>query len=126
MQESIRNELNLGDVDFNVKRDANGRPGDAVKILRSSTIASLKLKSGDVLYITPVEGTRFTVGDDDTAAAAAAAASTALVVAEDEVDKFLAKQSGRIERPKTAQCQHNATTQKCLYCAPLGNVTRVL
>jgi hypothetical protein len=50
--------MSLGDVDFAVKRDSNGRPGDAVKILRSSTIGSLKLKNGDVLYITPVEGTR--------------------------------------------------------------------
>ena len=57
-QETIRNELALGDVDFNVKRDSNGRPGDAVKIVRSSTLRSLKLGNGDVLYITPVEGTR--------------------------------------------------------------------
>ena len=57
-QETIRNELSLGDVDFNVKRDSNGRPGDVVKIVRSATLRSLKLNTGDVLYITPVEGTR--------------------------------------------------------------------
>ena len=58
IQETIKNELSLGDVDFNIKRDTNGRPGEAVKIMRSSTLRTLKLNHGDVLYITPVEGTR--------------------------------------------------------------------
>ena len=58
LQELIQAELPVG-VAFNVKRDENGRPGDDVKIVHSSTLRSLKLKSGDVLYVTPVWGERY-------------------------------------------------------------------
>ena len=51
--------------DFVVKKDNNGRPGQEVKFIRTSTISSLGLKNGDVLYVTPKAGTRFVTEDAD-------------------------------------------------------------
>ena len=51
------------DEDFVVKKDQNGRPGEEVRFTRTATLTSLKLKSGDVLYVTPKAGTRFVTED---------------------------------------------------------------
>ncbi len=53
------------DEDFVVKRDQNGRPGEEVRFTRTSTLVSLKLKTGDVLYVTPKAGTRFITEDQE-------------------------------------------------------------
>ena len=126
LKEAIVKELGITE-DFVVKKDANGRPGEEVRIQRSSTVTSLKLKTGDVLYVTPVQGTRFVAVEEEDAEENGSSASTSSSVAgvqqqhveEDPVDKVLSKQNGRIERSVTPQCQHRAGGQKCLYCAPL-------
>ena len=46
-----------------VKKDKNGRPGEEIRFTRTSTITSFKLKTGDVLYVTPKAGTRFVTED---------------------------------------------------------------
>jgi len=51
------------DEDFLVKKDKNGRPGEEIRFTRASTIGTLKLKTGDVLYVTPKAGTRFVTED---------------------------------------------------------------
>ncbi len=159
LRNAIQKELGL-EEDFNVRRDKNGRPGDEVRLVRTSTVRSLSLRNGDVLYITPVSGTRFKANDDEDDAAAVSmdtgggggggggglggskngssaslaslasnkssvassgGKSSALspAVAEDPVDALLSKKDGRIEQPKSANCMHKSTTQKCLYCTPL-------
>ena len=60
LRNAIRKELGI-EEEFSVKLDRNGRPGDEVKLTRSSSVTSLRLKHGDVLYITPISGTRFKV-----------------------------------------------------------------
>ena len=45
--------------DFVVKKDKNGRPGEEIRFTRTSSLTSFKLKTGDVLYVTPKAGTRF-------------------------------------------------------------------
>ena len=54
------------DEDFVVKKDQNGRPGEEVRFTRTATLTSLKLKSGDVLYVTPKAGSRFVTEDAST------------------------------------------------------------
>jgi hypothetical protein len=56
------------DEDFAVKKDKNGRPGDEVRFTRTSTMSNLRLKNGDVLYVTPKAGSRFITEDADEAA----------------------------------------------------------
>lgn len=53
------------DEDLMVKRDRNGRPGEEIRFTRTSTLSSLKLKTGDVLYVTPKAGTRFVTEDQE-------------------------------------------------------------
>ena len=53
------------DEDFVVKKDINGKPGLEVKFISTSTISSLRLKNGDVLYVTPKAGKRFVSEDTD-------------------------------------------------------------
>jgi hypothetical protein len=55
------------DEDFAVKKDKNGRPGDEVRFTRTSTMSNLRLKNGDVLYVTPKAGSRFITEDADEA-----------------------------------------------------------
>ena len=62
LKSQIKALLNT-DEDFVVKKDKNGRPGEEVKFARTSTITSLRLKSGDVLFVSPKAGTRFIVDD---------------------------------------------------------------
>ena len=64
LKSQIKAVLNI-EEDFVVKRDQNGRPGEEIKFTRASTMSSLKLKSGDVLYVTPKAGTRFVTEDVD-------------------------------------------------------------
>ncbi len=64
LRNDIQKELALQE-DFQVRKDKNGRPGDEVKLVRSSNVRSLGLKNGDVLYITPVSGTRFKALEED-------------------------------------------------------------
>ena len=69
-QSEIRKLLKL-EVDFVVKKDKMGRPGDELNLNRSTSriCTSLGLKSGDVLHIKPLDGVRFNVEDADMAAA---------------------------------------------------------
>ena len=120
LKQAIAKELGSQE-DFVIKRDVGGRPGEEVKILRTSNLSSLKLKNGDVLYITPKAGTRFSAdqmeeggdgGDDD----GSTTTTSPKVVVEDPVDLVLRKQDGRIVQPRSKHCQHNNTSQ-CLYCS---------
>ena len=132
LRNAIQKEMSIQE-DFQVKRDVNGRPGDELKLTRTSNASTLKLKNGDVLYITPVAGTRFKADEEldvasDTASSLSATGPStsgalngeqnlsSLVVKEDSVDETLKKRDGRIERKKTANCQHQSMTQKCIYC----------
>ena len=54
----IKSLLNT-EEDFAVKKDQNGRPGEELRFTRTSSLTSFKLKTGDVLYVTPKAGTRF-------------------------------------------------------------------
>lgn len=59
LRNAIQRELGL-EEDFVTRRDKNGRPGDELRLTsRGATVSSLKINNGDVLYITPVAGTRF-------------------------------------------------------------------
>ncbi len=128
LRNEIQRELGL-EEDFVVRRDKNGRPGDEVKLSRSFTVAGLRLKSGDALYITPLSGTRFKVyeeeeestvatapGDDPTRGPDVRKGSS---VQEDPVDVVLSKLDGRIEQSPSANCMHKSESQKCLYCTSL-------
>jgi nuclear protein localization family protein 4 len=125
LRNAIQKELGV-EEDFVVRGDKNGKPGDEVKMTRTSTVAMLKIANGDVLYITPVAGTRFKAAAADEEEAAAAANGTAEAMdttaaapaEEDAVDAVLAKRDGRIDQPKTPNCQHKSTAQKCIYCTP--------
>ena len=63
IKKNIVKELNLSE-DFIIRRDKNGRPGDEIRINRTATANTLKLKNGDVLYITPMEGSRLKIDED--------------------------------------------------------------
>jgi len=125
--------------DFVVKKDKDGRPGQEVKFTRASTISSLGLKNGDVLYVTPKAGTRFVTEDADenigngnmsTSGSSTSLASMASVkssnnnssipfsVEEDPVDIELAKLDGMIPQKKTSRCNCSTSKQGCVYCAP--------
>ena len=65
LKSQIKALLN-SDEDFVVKKDQNGRPGEEIRFTRTSNMTSLKLKTGDVLYVTPKAGTRFVTEDADT------------------------------------------------------------
>ena len=58
----IKSLLNT-EEDFAVKKDQNGRPGEELRFTRTSSLTSFKLKTGDVLYVTPKAGTRFITED---------------------------------------------------------------
>ena len=64
LKSQIKALLNT-DEDFVVKRDKNGRPGEEIKFARTSTITNLRLKTGDVLFVTPKAGTRFISDEGD-------------------------------------------------------------
>ena len=99
------------DRDFVIRTDRNGRPGEELIVTRASTISTLRLKHGDVLYVTPKEGTRFDESSQGE--------SVVSIIKEEEVDQILSGQSGRIEVPRTPDCQHKDANQKCLYCTPI-------
>ena len=128
------------DEDFVVKKDKNGRPGDEIRFTRSSNVSNLRLKNGDVLYVTPKAGTRFLTEDMDEAAPngnmSTSGSSTSLnsiksvpstssssvalkaTVIEDPIDVELSKMDGMIPQKKTKRCNHTST-QACIYCAPV-------
>ncbi len=136
----IKSLLNT-EEDFVVKRDKNGRPADEIRFTRSSTVSSLKLKNGDVIYVTPKAGTRFVTEDMDEApnngnisnsgsstslssiksvpstSSFAALKSSLASVIEDPVDVELSKLDGMIPQKKTSRCNHTSN-QACIYCAP--------
>ncbi|XP_040355758.1 nuclear protein localization protein 4 homolog isoform X1 [Ixodes scapularis] len=91
------------------------------------------LKHGDMLYLVYTDrltsdgekstnqnqiGTKQSDSAMPAQAAAAAGPPTSGVV-EDEVDVFLSKQSGLIDRPRDEKLCHHGTNAKCVHCAPL-------
>jgi len=73
----IRKLLKL-DVDFVVKKDRMGRPGDELNLNRSLARVgtSLGLKNGDLLHVKPLDGVRFSAVAIDDAEMAPGAPST--------------------------------------------------
>jgi len=131
------------DEDFVVKKDINGKPGLEVKFISTSTISSLRLKNGDVLYVTPKAGKRFVSEDTDenvgngnmsTSGSSTSLASMTSIkssnnnfsipfsVEEDPVDVELSKLDGMVPQKKTSRCSKECVTagsnQACIYCAP--------
>lgn len=126
LRSSIAKELALTE-DFKLKRDLNGKPGEEIKIAsKLATLRTLKINHGDVLYVVPEVGTRFQADDTPIQENLDASArskvdngsGSAVKLMEDEVDRILGPQTGRIEQGKTPNCQHSAQSQKCIYCAP--------
>jgi len=138
LKAEIRKLLNL-DQDFKVKKDKNGRPAGPDLTL---TRMPHNLANGDVLYITPLAGTRFVTSDDNeemndnssmkrassssslassksiSSAMSSAAKSAVANLIEDPVDVQLSKLDGRIKQPKTANCQCKGSRSGCIYCTP--------
>ena len=136
LRSEIAKEMKLTE-DFKLKRDANGRPGDVVRFTASSTVRSLKLANGDVLYVVPESGTRFQAdvipdsepmaveapstsassnGGSEAVAVSATPSVDLSALKEDDVDVALAKETGRIKQGKTPNCNHSSDAQKCIYC----------
>jgi len=136
LKAEIRKLLNL-DQDFKVKKDKNGRPAgpDLTLSRRCHSLAN-----GDVLYITPLAGTRFVTNDDnneeiqdDNNGIKRASSSSSLAssvkstsskainkanLTEDPVDVQLSKMDGLIKVARTANCQHKGNRSGCIYCTP--------
>jgi len=79
LKTEIRKLLKL-DVDFEVKKDKMGRPGDALNLTRSTSrvSTSLGLKNGDVLHVKPLEGVRFSALENSDAEMAQPSTSGAI------------------------------------------------
>lgn len=69
-----------------------------------------------------MDGTTSAFFDDSnnrlSASNSSASLSNVNPVVEDEIDLSLSRKDGRIEQPRTPNCQHKSNTQKCLYCTP--------
>merc|ERR1739848_489482 len=93
---------------------------------RTSTITSLKLKTGDVLFVTPKAGSRFITADEEDHAgnghmstSGSSASLASLNIEEDPVDIELSKMDGMIAQKKTSRCNHACGSgQACIYCTP--------
>lgn len=141
----IRKLLKL-EVDFVVKKDRLGRPGEELNLNRpvGRVGTSLGLKNGDVLHVKPLDGVRFSAvestdaemnaapstsnnsGNFQRASSSSSLASSGntavtagskVALTEDPVDVQLSKMDGLIKQPRTSQCRHKGNSA-CIYCTP--------
>ncbi|XP_028968079.1 nuclear protein localization protein 4 homolog [Galendromus occidentalis] len=90
------------------------------------SLAQCGLKNGDLLFVRPVCDEPMTQDVEQSnekerivnTVAAKPDVRRKVIVAEDEVDKILSAQDGRISRSRHALCNHNVST-KCVLCTPL-------
>ncbi|XP_050308450.1 nuclear protein localization protein 4 homolog [Anthonomus grandis grandis] len=137
--EAIVDTFNLNSFAFALYRQQNQK--DEIPSGNSSTVRSLGIKHGDMVYLAPLNGAvlfknNTSSGEpmSDTAGPSTSSGSkTAAVpnvsakvlataksnIKEDEVDQMLSKLDGRIERKRDEKlCRHNVNS-KCVHCSSL-------
>lgn len=134
--ETIHDAFELNSFAFALYKQRNKK--DEIASSKSKTLRNLGLRHGDMVYLSPLNGsvlfnntpsgepvtdpgpstssTRSSVPSATTNKPLATAKSS---VKEDEVDQELSKMEGRIERKRDEKlCRHNANS-KCVHCSPL-------
>lgn len=97
-------------------KDPNPATAASLSQIGDKTIDSSDLKHGDIVYITYVEPK---TEEAQTTESNAEASASVANVKQDEVDDFLEKQRGLIQRKKDPKfCRHGANAM-CDYCMPL-------
>lgn len=135
--DKVRQEFDLSHSGWNVYKKRNQT--DEVKSSRSKTLSSYKVKHGDMLYLgfdadiaevasasTSMSMTGSLLEPRHVISAGGAFAdnkssssSTRTTVQEDEVDQYLEKQDGRIERDRDEHLCRHGPQGKCLHCVPV-------
>uniref|UniRef100_T1IW71 Nuclear protein localization protein 4 homolog n=1 Tax=Strigamia maritima TaxID=126957 RepID=T1IW71_STRMM len=120
--ENVRDAFSLASVNFALFK----KPNKIEEIIssRSKTLHSYGIKHGDMIFLNPLNGTIFQ-GNAIVTNSSVTSVNTLhsnvsnVSVIEDDVDVYLQKQDGKIERGRDDRlCQHNQKS-KCVHCAPL-------
>uniref|UniRef100_G3MM79 Nuclear protein localization protein 4 homolog n=1 Tax=Amblyomma maculatum TaxID=34609 RepID=G3MM79_AMBMU len=125
----IQSAFDLPNVCFVVYK--NKERSNRIPLQNTARLSAYDLKHGDMLYLVLTDQVARVNNDavDQRArssptpvhqsAAATAGPVAAAPVVEDEVDVFLSKQSGLIDRPRDDKLCHHGANAKCVHCAPL-------
>ncbi|KAK6643250.1 hypothetical protein RUM43_004755 [Polyplax serrata] len=132
LYERVHDVFNLTGYRFVLYKE-KGHKGELVSS-KSKTLVSCGLKHGDMIYMTPSNGTLMrsaeagssesnTTNRSSTPGTSGSATSKirvgSLQIEEDEVDLILWKQDGKIQRQKDEKlCRHGANAC-CVHCSPL-------
>ncbi|XP_030746958.1 nuclear protein localization protein 4 homolog [Sitophilus oryzae] len=132
--ETIYEAFNLNSFAFALYKQRNKK--DEIASSKTKSLRSIGLKHGDMIYLSPLNGSvLFSVtpsgepipeagpstssGSKPGSASNKALATAKSTVKEDEVDQILSKLEGRIERKRDDKlCRHNSNS-KCVHCSPL-------
>lgn len=91
--------------------------------LQNTRLSTYGFKHGDMLYLVPTnqaaQVNAANVGNGTLERNASPAPAAPVPVAENEVDVFLSKQSGLIDRPRDDKLCHHGANAKCVHCTPL-------
>ncbi|XP_023328940.1 nuclear protein localization protein 4 homolog isoform X2 [Eurytemora carolleeae] len=114
LYKSVFSAFDLASMEFILAKDQKKKT--LVDNSRIKSLTSLGIKHGDRLFMFPKTKTDVFKSPEETGSSSK---QTAVVYEEDEVDKLLRKQDGRIERGRdNLHCQHNTNSQ-CVHCIPL-------
>ncbi|KAL1471191.1 hypothetical protein MTO96_023838 [Rhipicephalus appendiculatus] len=91
--------------------------------LQNTRLSTHGFKHGDMLYLVPMnqaaQVNAANVGNGTLERNASPSPAAPAPVAEDEVDVFMSKQSGLIDRPRDDKLCHHGANAKCVHCTPL-------
>ncbi|KAK3091936.1 hypothetical protein FSP39_023832 [Pinctada imbricata] len=132
----IQNAFGLGDSGWSLYKTRDKK--DWIRTSRAKTLDSYKVRHGDMLFLLSTDGkslqpesssdsfstTSNNIGASSatsqlSAAAASGPSMASTNVVEDEVDKILDKEDGKIYRQRNEQLCHHGPKGKCLHCVPL-------
>nr|CAH7741553.1 unnamed protein product [Callosobruchus chinensis] len=131
LYETVHDAFDLNSFTFSLYKEKNKK--NEIASSKSSTVRSLGLRHGDMIYLCPVEGTSLYSNNtpsgepvEEAVASTSASSGRTLIasrassdVREDEVDLELYKTDGRVQRKRDEKlCRHNANSA-CVHCSPL-------
>lgn len=132
--QKVRTEFELDNSEWKLFSD-RGKTSE-IKLSKSKTLSSQKIKHGDLLYLSTDTRNAPDVDSGErpsplfafnasasaiqpSTSATTSTKSTSISVVEDEVDRILDKQDGRIFRERNEQLCRHGPGGRCLHCVPL-------